>query len=285
MKISTIIPTRNRKDTLKRLLDSLLSDDYQNKEIIVVDGASTDGTVELLRSYGDWIQWISEPDEGEFDARNKAIRLSTGDIIRNVSDDDVHVTGSFAFAARYFEENPEIDMIFGQALIFYEEQGGTLTLLDGRRRTSKSITLRNFICGYAPLVVSEAVFFRRRVIDKIGYFENVRGGDYEYWARAAKAGLKLAVVDRVFVEYRRSEANENLLNWAYRDLVLAQKLLARRYGSWLDRLYVNLVRIPFRLFVLQLYGVLPRSLTLRLRKVRWRLLNRKRSNLVLNRKG
>src|SRR6478672_5112978 len=68
--ISVVIPNFNRVDTLKSAIDSVLTQDYPNVECIVVDAASTDGTIELLKSYGERITWISRPDRGAFDAIN-----------------------------------------------------------------------------------------------------------------------------------------------------------------------------------------------------------------------
>jgi len=273
-KISVIIPTRNRAPRLKRGLDSLLQDEYPCKEIIVCDAMSTDGTVELLRSYGDQVRWVSERDRGESDARNKAIRMATGEIIRYLSDDDVPVPGGLTYAAHYFAENPQVDILFGQAVYFYEKIDGSAVPIDIRLRTVESVQLKNYIRTVLPYPASESAFIRRHVFDRIGFFDTVRGFDHEYWARAAKAGLRLDVCDHVFLHYYRSATNETQFAHTYTELIFSRWMLARRYGTWRDKLYVVVFLIP-RLIVLDsLRRCFPDWLTWPLRRARWRWTNR-----------
>lgn len=273
-RISIVVPTRNRAPRLKRMLDSLMQDEYPNKEVIVCDGLSTDDTVDLLKSYGSQVQWISESDLGEFDARNKGLRLATGEIIRYMSDDDVPVPGCFAYAARYLVENPKVDILFGQAVIFYERADGSVIPVDTRLRTTESVRLRNFIRSTMPYPPSETAFFRRNVIDKIGFFDMVLGADHEYWARAANAGLKLEVCNQVFLHYYRSSVNEIQFGHVYTALIFCRWMLARRYGTWGDKLYVAFFWIPRMLLLDRLRRLLPQWVTFPLRKVRWQWMNR-----------
>lgn len=256
-------------------MDRLLEDDYPRKEIIVCDGASTDGTLDLLRSYGNQVLWVSEPDCGEFDARNKGLRMASGQIIRYMSDDDVPVPGGLAYSARYLTVNPEVDILFGQAVICYEQADGRKIPIDTRMRTTESVQLRNWIRAYMPYPPSETAFFRRRVIDRIGYFDTVRGADHEYWARAAKAGLGLDICDQVFLHYYRSFVNETRFADIYTELVFSCWTLACRYGTWEDRLYVAAIRIPYLLLLNTVRRYLPPQLTLPLRRARWQWMNRK----------
>ena len=92
MKISIITITYNSAKTLQRALDSIQSQTYKDIEHIIVDGASTDGTKEIIETYAAKhpnVQWISEPDEGIYNAINKGIRLATGDVIGFLHSDDV----------------------------------------------------------------------------------------------------------------------------------------------------------------------------------------------------
>lgn len=254
--ISVILPTHNRASKLERVLVSLLQDEYPHKEIIVYDGASTDGTVELLKSYGSRIHWISEPDKGEYDARNKCLRLARGELIKYMSDDDELLPGSFTFAAQYFEDHPEVDILFGQSVWFDERGGREPTVIDTRKRTNESITLRNFIRTSAPLANSETVFFRRSVIDRIGFFdESLIGADYDYWARAATNGIRIAICDRVMIHYHLSD--QSGVERKQRELLIERWRLAWKYGDWTDRLYAGLILIPSRLVILIILKVFP----------------------------
>jgi glycosyltransferase involved in cell wall biosynthesis len=254
--ISVIVPTRNRAAHLKRLLDAMLAEDYSRKEIIVFDGASTDGTVELLRSYGNEVRWVSEPDSGEYDARNKALRLAAGDVIKYMSDDDVMMPGTFGIAAEFFRKNPHVDLLFGQSVWFDDRVDGEHTVCDTRKRDANSITLKNFIRQSGPLPNSETAFFRRRVIDKIGYFDcSRRGADYEYWARAAKAGCQIRISDEVFLHYHLSDLSGVERN----NIKMVFELwgITKQYGDWTDKVYVAVFLIPFRLVVRGLVNYAP----------------------------
>ncbi len=268
MTVSVVIPTRNRRQQLRRLLDSLFADPFPAKEIIVCDGASSDGTVALLESYGQAVRWISEPDSGEYEARNKGLALCRGEVVKYMSDDDVLVPGAFAAAMQYLAAHPEVDILFAQALLFYERPNGELILADARPRSRRCVTLSNFICGFAPYPTSETAFFKKTVIDRIGYFDpTLVGADYEYWARAAKAGLTIDVLDRVLVHYHKSP----LSGLERRSIRLLREhwTLARRHGHGLHLAYVALVLLPLRVSLRLLYRALPPACTLRLRRLGW----------------
>lgn len=271
--ISVVIPTRNRAPVLKRMLDMLLTGDYPHKEIIVCDGASTDGTVELLKSYGDRIRWISEPDKGEYEARNKGLKMATGELIRYLSDDDAVVPGAFAYARQFFHDHPETDILFGQSVLFYDRGDGDPVVFDARPRTSKSIQLQNFICLSAPFVTSETAFFRREITQKIGLFDlSFRGADYEYWARAARAGLRMTICDQVFVHYYKTpQAGVERL---YRELTLERWQLAGKYGTWRDKLYLLFWFMPRGLLRCKIYSLLSPNTVVSMRKAFWGWRNR-----------
>jgi glycosyltransferase involved in cell wall biosynthesis len=268
--ISVIIPTRNRAARLQRVIDALLSDPYPNKEIIVCDGASKDGTVDLLRSYGDRVRWVSENDGGEFNARNNALRMAKGTIIRNMSDDDIPVSGAFAIAAEHFRRFPATDLLFGQSVNFYVTKSGKIITADARKRTEKSITIRNFIRGTALFPVSETVFIRKSVIEKIGGFDPaVSGADYDLWARAAHRGHKLEISDTVFVHHYRYEEGEEAMYDRYRELLDTHLLLANRYGSRSDRLFMKVFRLPYLKAKHDLLHLLPADVSRGLREALW----------------
>jgi glycosyltransferase involved in cell wall biosynthesis len=269
MLISVIIPTRNRAPQLQGVLRQILAQSYEHIEIIVCDGGSTDCTVDLLRSHGPMLRWISEPDGGEYFARNKGLRMASGDVIRYMSDDDVLEPDSFRYAASWFAGHPETDILFNQAHWFFQEQDGRLTLYDSRPRTEASIALRNFVCGGSPPVASESVFFRRRVIDRIGVFDtSFLFADAEYWARAAAAGLRMAISDRVAVYHCKSRLSG--VERRRIDGLWEKWRLARKYGTVWSQLRVALWRIPVGTLIPLSYRWLPEGFSLRLRKWIWR---------------
>jgi glycosyltransferase involved in cell wall biosynthesis len=95
MKITIITVSFNSEATIKQTIDSVLAQDYPNVEYIVVDGASKDGTVDILKSYGDRIKYISEKDKGIYDALNKGLKLATGDVVGTIGSDDFYLIPAY----------------------------------------------------------------------------------------------------------------------------------------------------------------------------------------------
>ena len=112
-KISIITVTKNSEKFLQETIDSLSKQNYQNFEHIVIDGASTDLTLDIIKKNSSKItKWISEPDQGLYDAMNKGLSLCTGEIIGILNSDDVYFKDALSIVNKYFSKN-EIDFLFG----------------------------------------------------------------------------------------------------------------------------------------------------------------------------
>lgn len=231
--LTVAIVTYNRKDRLKATLDHVLADDYPNREIVVVDGGSKDGTQEMLASYGERVRWISEKDRGEYDAWNKANGLARGEIVKWLPDDDRLRHGAARKAVEYLQKHPEVEMLWGQCAYFAEQPDGSSKLLSQTAMVDpKRLSLRHFLRQQHGLS-SVALFVRRRVFEQLGPFRiDLACGDTEYWARAAARGLRMAVVPDVFADYNYGDQNGVIrLNWRIsRDLL---KIVAM-YGTPAD---------------------------------------------------
>ena len=113
MKISVVTVAFNSALTIKKTIESVLNQDYQDFEYIVVDGASKDNTLEILKSYGNKIRWISEPDKGIYDAMSKGVKMATGDVVGIVNSDDYYPdTQVLSRVADAFKNN-KIDAVYG----------------------------------------------------------------------------------------------------------------------------------------------------------------------------
>src|SRR3954454_12100470 len=104
IRISVVTPTFNGATTLRETIESVLKQDYSNWEHIVIDGGSTDGTLDIVRSYAH-LQWASEKDEGHYDAMNKGIARASGDVVAILNADDTYRPGTFTKVANAFEEH------------------------------------------------------------------------------------------------------------------------------------------------------------------------------------
>ena len=169
-RLSIVTPSFNQAQFIEETLQSVRSQKSSGLEHIVIDGASTDGTVEILKRYAStpgWehLRWISEPDHGQSDAINKGFRMATGEIIGWLNSDDVYQADSFARVSKAFAESPLVDFIYGDYLII-DETGKTLV-------SKKEIDFdwEIMLCGL-NYIAQPNVFFRSRVFEKLGYLND-----------------------------------------------------------------------------------------------------------------
>ena len=119
LKISVVIPSFNQAAYLDQALDSLTSQAYQNLELIVIDGGSTDESVQIIQRYANQIHyWVSEPDRGQTHAINKGLEHCTGEVWSYLNSDDLLTPGSLAIVAQHFESNPEMQWLGGVSEVF-----------------------------------------------------------------------------------------------------------------------------------------------------------------------
>ncbi|MGE0739482.1 glycosyltransferase family 2 protein [Sulfurimonas sp.] len=165
LKISIITVVWNNAKTIKDAIDSVLDQTYDNIEYIVVDGASTDGTVEIVKSYGDKIsKFISEKDKGLYDAMNKGITLATGDVVGILNSDDFYIDGNvIERVAKEFEEKG-VDSIYAD-LVFVKPENLDKTI---RYYDSSHFTPPRFAYGWMP--AHPTFFVKKFVYEKYGLF-------------------------------------------------------------------------------------------------------------------
>ncbi len=163
MKITVITPVYNGQDTILSCIESVLSQSYSNKEYIVVDGASKDKTVDILKEYP--VKWISEKDKGLYDAFNKGIMMATGDIVCFLCADDMYEHKNvLEKIANAFAVHPEAEIIYGD--IIYVDRDDLSKIK--RYWKSSSFTPGLFKKGWLP--PNTALFIKRSVFLKHGLF-------------------------------------------------------------------------------------------------------------------
>ncbi len=179
MKVSVIVPSFNQAAYLRQALDSILAQEGP-LEVWVEDGGSTDGSVEILKSYGDAIQWRSSPDGGQAAAINLGLGKATGDILCFLNSDDVWLPGALARVRQAFREHPEARLIYGQA-----------EMVDSSGQVFREYPVEEF--RYARLletcfICQPACFWRREVYARHGGLDErlVFNLDYEYWLRIGR---------------------------------------------------------------------------------------------------
>lgn len=179
-KVSIITVCFNSGETIAETIDSVLSQDYKNIEYILVDGSSTDNTMEIVRSYGDKIhQTISEKDIGLYDAMNKAIALATGDVIGILNSDDIYENDRVISNVMREFSIKNVDSVFGD-LFYFKSKNPDKPIRFYRGRPFRPTMIRMGILPPHP-----TFFVRKDVYEKYGNFdlEFKYAADFDLMAR------------------------------------------------------------------------------------------------------
>lgn len=195
--ISIVVPSYNQGQFIGDTIDSILNQDIPGIEILVMDGGSTDQTVDVLRTYGDRIQWVSERDKGQSDAINKGMARVRGDILAYLNSDDRYVPGALRLVLDTFHKHTGADIIYGD--INYIDTRGALIC------PVKTIDFDYGVFRYDyDFICQPASFWRRSVIDRIGMMDlDLRYHmDYDFFMRAAVAGCRFHHLRRPLADFR-----------------------------------------------------------------------------------
>lgn len=180
MKVSIITVVYNNVSVIRDSIESVLAQSYHNIEYIVIDGASNDGTVEVVRSYGDRItHFISEPDKGIYDAMNKGLKLASGDVIGILNSDDFYVSNDIInMVVEAFEQN-YVDSVFAD-LVYIKPDNIDKVM---RYYDSSYFSPSKFAYGWMP--AHPTFFVKREVYEKYGFFkiDYQIAADYELLVR------------------------------------------------------------------------------------------------------
>jgi glycosyltransferase involved in cell wall biosynthesis len=203
-RISIITPSFNQAAYIEQTITSVLNQEYPNLEYIVIDGGSSDGSVEIIRKYENRIAfWVSEQDRGQAHAINKGLARATGDIIAYLNSDDYYLDGTLRQVADLFNRRPDLDLFHGRCQMVDQhgakigERTGSITRYD------EILDLWNVWWGRRNFVQPE-VFWTRRIADRVGQFrEDLHWVmDYDYWLRILRAGGRVGFIDAELAAFR-----------------------------------------------------------------------------------
>ncbi len=230
LRFSIITPTFNRRDMLAEALDSVARQDWPEIEHIVVDGGSTDGTLELIASRPE-LRLIGGPDQGVYDALNKGIAAATGDIVCFLNSDDTFEPGALSAAAMAFTGASICDSVCGSARLV---AGGEAIEVYDREEDKRLTSARTALLGASMI---NARFFRKAALDRIGPFSlDYRiVSDRDFLMRAITQGLRTQPIQPLVYTYRRHHASLSFSGEAAQRPVIWQELLGvARYWATAD---------------------------------------------------
>ena len=242
MKFSIVTPTFNSADYVKETIQNIQAQTYQDFEHIVVDGASTDGTVEILKNYPH-LSCISEKDQGQSDAINKGFRLATGDILAWQNADDLYFPDTFQTVKEFFCEHPNVDVVYGDYQLI-DSDGQWLVDVH-------PIQWSRWLFAHGRFVpLQPTVFWRRRVYEAIGELDESLHYcmDVDFFARASKQ-FSFARIPAMLGKFRvhLDSKTQNRTNQRQVYLEHKQILSQHFYYTWLDSWLFNLFYYRARL--------------------------------------
>ncbi len=220
--VTIVTPCLNAARFLEQTILSVLGQDYPHIEYIVMDGGSTDGTIDILRKYEDSLDWESAPDGGTADAINRGFALGKGKILAFLNADDVYYPHAVSAAVRTLRENPEAAGVYGDAW-WIDENGDRIAPYPVRDFDRALLERECFIC-------QPASFFRREPFESTGGLDpdfNLTF-DYDFWLRLTRT-FSLRRIDATLADSRMHPANKTL---SQRDNVFREtfKVLKRDCG-------------------------------------------------------
>jgi len=162
--VSIVTPSYNQGRFLEATLRSVLEQDYPNIEYLVVDGASTDGSVDIVRRYADRLTWwVSEKDAGQSEAINKGFHRARGEIVGWLNSDDLYLPGAVSAAVAAFHSHPEAGLVYGDALAI-DADGEPFNVMRARQYTLTDLLAFKIIC-------QPAAFMRRSILEQANYLD------------------------------------------------------------------------------------------------------------------
>ncbi|MBR9847004.1 MAG: glycosyltransferase [Algicola sp.] len=242
MKVSIITVCYNSESTIRDTIESVLNQTYENIEYIVVDGGSSDSTLSVIKEYGESIDvLISEKDNGIYDAMNKGIKASTGDVVGIINSDDYLASkDSISEIVGGFDSNT--DSVYGD--LIYVKQFDKEAF--SRKYSSKNFSAWKIRFGF--MIPHPTFYCRRYLFDDLGFYKtNFRvAADFELLARFFKGGMRSKRIDKVLVKMREGGISSSGLLWRIHQNVEIAR--ACRMNGIFTVTPMLFVKLPFKLF-------------------------------------
>lgn len=226
VKVSIITPSYNQALYLEETILSVLAQTYSNIEYIVIDGGSTDGSVEIIQRYAHRIDyWCSEKDAGQADAINKGFQHATGDLICWINSDDILYATFVEERVQQFKQHPDIDMIYGDV-----EQG--VDLNHKKVRYGAKTGYEEMLLTLNVPIPQQSAMWRKTIVEQVGYLQPQWYVllDREFFMRIAEKG-HILYVPGALAFFRNHEQSKSIKDWG-------------RWAGELEIYYLQLFAVP-----------------------------------------
>src|SRR5436190_12966653 len=225
-KISVITPCFNSIHTVRETLESVARQEYPNLEHIVIDGGSTDGTLEVVKSFAH-VNWISEKDEGHYHAMNKGILRTGGEIINILNADDCYTPGALSKVGEAFRNHPEWDGLFGDV----QYVDGSSKEFFRRREAVYDYNVLRFsgVC----YIIHQALFVRRRVHDRLGLYRHKEFRnccDFDFILNLGRARCHIGHLPEFLIRYRYHEHGQSADLRVTSNMAIESRKLLKEHG-------------------------------------------------------
>lgn len=209
--VTIVTPSFNHGRWIRQTLESVAAQTYPRVEHVVIDGGSTDGTIEILKA-STGIRWTSGPDTGQADALNKGLAMASGEIVAFLNSDDLLYPDAVSTAVEHFQSDTSLDLLYGDGTVI-DEYGNTLWDWLSRPEDFRLLADYHFLWNdFTNYILQQATFWRRSLHERIGFFdENFHFAlDVEFWLRAGHAGAHMAHVPRKLALFRMIQGTKSL---------------------------------------------------------------------------
>lgn len=189
--VSIITPSYNQGRFIRETIESVLSQDYDNVEYIIIDGGSTDNTLEIIKEYEDRITYISEKDNGQSDAINKGFRMAHGEIVAWLNSDDVYEPKCISRAVEEFQQNPKLGLLYGEGYII-DEKSEKIRIFEH----TQEFDLWKLV-NFWDYIMQPTTFFRADYLKQVGYLDEHLHYcmDWDLWIKLANVGAVKYIPD------------------------------------------------------------------------------------------